>query len=122
MVKLTIDGQQVEVLSGTSILAAARGAGIYIPVLCYHPDLPPAKGSQAAKVIFQGDLKIENAKPAESGKGCGLCVVEIQGEKELAESCATEVKPGMVVITDNEAIRAKRQENLLPIMTRHRHA
>ena len=122
MVKLTIDGQQVEVLSGTSILAAARGAGIYIPALCYHSDLPPAEGSQAAKVIFQGDRKIENAKPEESGKGCGLCVVEIQGEKELVGSCATEVKPGMVVITDNEAIRAKRRENLLPIMTRHRHA
>jgi NADPH-dependent glutamate synthase beta subunit-like oxidoreductase len=122
MVKLTIDGQQVEVSSGTSILAAARGAGIYIPALCYHPDLPPAKGSQTAKVIFQGDRKMENAKPEESGKGCGLCVVGIQGEKELAGSCATEVKPGMVVITDNETLRAKRQENLLPIMTRHRHA
>ncbi|HEX9909512.1 MAG TPA: FAD-dependent oxidoreductase [Desulfatiglandales bacterium] len=122
MVKLTIDGHQVEVPSGTSILAAARGAGIYIPALCYHPDLPPAKGSQAAKVIFQGERKIENAKPEESGKGCGLCVVEIEQEKELAGSCATEVKPGMVVITDNDKIRARRQENLVPIMTRHCHA
>jgi len=119
---LTIDGHQVEVPSGTSILAAARGAGIYIPALCYHPDLPPAKGSQAAKVIFQGERKIENAKPDESGKGCGLCVVEIEQEKELAGSCETKVKPGMVVITDNDKIRARRQENLVPIMTRHRHA
>ena len=122
MVRLTIDGQQVEAPSGTSILAAARNAGIYIPALCYHPDLPPAKGSQAAKVIFQGDRKIENARPEESGKGCGLCVVKIQGEKDLAGSCATEVRPGMVVITDSDKIRAKRQENLIPIMTRHRHA
>ena len=122
MVNLTIDGLQVEVPSGTSILAAARGAGVYIPALCYHPDLPPAEGSQAAKVIFQGDRKFENAKPEESGKGCGLCVVEIQGEKELTGSCATEVRPGMIVITDSDKIRAKRRENLIPIMTRHRHA
>jgi formate dehydrogenase (NADP+) beta subunit len=121
-VKLTIDGQQVEVSSGTSILAAARSAGIYIPVLCHHPDLPSAKGGRAATVIFQGDRNIENATPEEDGKGCGLCVVEIQGEKDLVGSCSAEVKPGMVVVTDNEAIRAKRQENLVPIMTRHPHA
>jgi len=119
---LTIDGHQVEVPSGTSILAAAREAGIYIPALCYHPDLPPAKGSQAAKVIFQGERKIKNARPGESGKGCGLCVVEIEQEKELAGSCDTKVEPEMVVITDNDKIRARRQENLIPIMTRHRHA
>jgi formate dehydrogenase beta subunit len=122
MVTLTIDGQQVEVPSGTSILAAARRAGRYIPALCDHPDLPPAKGGRAATVIFQGDRKIENSTPEEDGKGCGLCVVEVQGDKDLVASCSTEVKPGMVVLTDNETIRAKRQENLVPIMTRHPHA
>jgi formate dehydrogenase beta subunit len=122
MVKLTMDGRQVEVPSGTSILAAARSAGIYIPALCYHPDLPPAGGTPAGRVIFQGNRKIENAKPEERGKGCGLCVVEIQGEKDLAGSCSTEVKAGMVVVTDNEKIRARRQENLVPVLLRHRHA
>jgi formate dehydrogenase (NADP+) beta subunit len=120
--KLTIDGQQVEVPSGTSILAAARSAGIYIPALCHHPDLPSAEASPAAKFIFQGDRKIENAKPEEHGKGCGLCVVEIEGDKGLARSCTTEVRSGTVVVTDNEQIRAKRQENLVPIMARHPHA
>jgi len=122
MVKVTIDGRQVEVPSGTSILMAARSAGIYIPALCHHPDLPPATGSRAARVVFQGDRMIENAKPGEEGKGCGLCVIQIQGDKELAASCATEVQEGMVIVTDNETIRAKRQENLVPIMTRHPHA
>lgn len=121
-VTLTIDGQQVEVPSGTSILAAARSAGIYIPALCHHPDLPAARGGRAATVIFQGDRSIENATPGEDGKGCGLCVVEIQGERDLVGSCSAEVKPGMVVVTENEVIRAKRQENLVPIMTRHPHA
>ena len=122
MVRVTIDGRQVEVPSGTSILMAARSAGIYIPALCHHPDLPPANGSRAARVVFQGDRMIENAKPGEEGKGCGLCVVQIQGDKDLAASCATEVQEGMVIVTDNETVRAKRQENLVPIMTRHPHA
>jgi formate dehydrogenase (NADP+) beta subunit len=121
-VKLTIDGHQVEVPSGTSILTAARSAGIYIPVLCHHPDLPPAEGSPAVRAVFQGHQKIENTKPEEQGKGCGLCVVEMEGEQDLARSCATEVRPGMVVVTDNEKIRARRQENLVPILTRHPHA
>ncbi len=122
MVSVTIDGRQVEVPSGTSILSAARSAGIYIPALCHHPDLPPAKGSPAVRVIFQGERMIENAKPEEDGKGCGLCVVEIEGNEGLAASCATEVKAGMVIVTDNETIRTKRQENLVPILTRHPHA
>ena len=111
-VKLTIDGHQVEVPSGTSILTAARSAGIYIPALCHHPDLPPAEGSPAVRAIFQGNRKIENTKPEEQGKGCGLCVVEMEGEQALAKSCATQVRPGMVVVTDNEKTRARRQELL----------
>ncbi|MBW1798352.1 MAG: FAD-dependent oxidoreductase, partial [Deltaproteobacteria bacterium] len=121
-VKLIIDGQEIEADSGTTILEAAGSADIYIPSLCSHPDLPPAEGIEAAKVVYQGDRKIENTMPEESGKGCGLCVVEVEGEGELVQSCQTEVKEGMVVITDNDRIREKRQENLVPILARHRHA
>jgi NADPH-dependent glutamate synthase beta subunit-like oxidoreductase len=121
-VKLTIDGRQIEVPSGTSILAAARSAGIYIPVLCHHPDLPPAGAGRAAEVIFQGPHRIENAEPGEHVKSCGLCVVEIEGEPDLAESCTTEVRPGMIVVTDSEKARARRRENLVPILARHPHA
>ncbi|MCG2776565.1 MAG: FAD-dependent oxidoreductase, partial [Desulfobacterales bacterium] len=92
------------------------------PSLCSHPDLPQAEGIQAAKVIYQGERKIENAMPEEAGKGCGLCVVEVEGETDLVKSCSTEVQEGMVVITDNDRIKAERQENLIPILTRHRHA
>ncbi len=67
-------------------------------------------------------MMIENARPEEDGKGCGLCVVQIEGNQDLASSCATEVKAGMVIVTDNETIRTKRQENLVPILTRHPHA
>lgn len=121
-IKLTIDGQEIEAQAGTTILEAARGVDIYIPSLCSHPDLPQAEGIQAAKVIYQGERKIENAMPEEAGKGCGLCVVEVEGETDLVKSCSTEVQEGMVVITDNDRIKAERQENLIPILTRHRHA
>ncbi len=121
-IRLTINGQDVQAPAGTTILEAAKGADIYIPTLCYHPDLPPAEGSQAAKVVFQDRNRIENAVPYEAGKGCGLCVVEVEGEADLVGSCATEVKEGMAVITDNERVREKRIENLVPIVSRHRHA
>ncbi|MDY7037457.1 MAG: 2Fe-2S iron-sulfur cluster-binding protein, partial [Thermodesulfobacteriota bacterium] len=121
-VKLSINGQEMEVPMGTTILEAARNEGIYIPTLCYHPDLPPAKGSRAAKSVYQGDQRIENAHPDEPGKGCGLCLVEIEGREDLVGSCATEAEDGMVVITENDRIKAKREENLVPILARHRHA
>ncbi|MGD2100514.1 MAG: FAD-dependent oxidoreductase [Desulfobacterales bacterium] len=121
-VKLTIDGQTVEVKAGTTILEAARKADIYIPALCYHPDLPPAKDRPPAKAVFHDGRKIENARPGQPGKGCGICVVEIEGHSELVGACAAEAAEGMAVTTQNKRIREKRQENLLPIMARHRHA
>ena len=42
-VSLSIDGQQVRVSAGTTILEAAGSLDIYIPTLCHHPDLPPAQ-------------------------------------------------------------------------------
>jgi len=119
---LSIDGQQVAVPAGTTILEAARRADIYIPTLCHHPDLPPAKNGAAATAIYQGSQKMDNTMPEEPGRGCGLCVVEVEGQNDLVGSCATEVEAGMVVITINDRIKATRQEKLLPIMTRHRHA
>jgi predicted molibdopterin-dependent oxidoreductase YjgC len=121
-VNLSIDGHPVQAPLGTTILEAARSIDIYIPTLCYHPDLPPAKGSQAAEVIFQEKRAIENAMPEAPGQGCGLCVVEVAGTDELVESCATEAKEAMAVITNNDRISAKRQKKLVTVMTRHRHA
>lgn len=121
-VRLTIDGRKTEVASGTSILEAARVTGIYIPTLCSHPDLPCAEGVRPASLIYQGDLMIENASPEEPGKGCRLCIVEVQGEDEPVPSCSTEVEEGMVVVTESERLQAQRQENLVPILARHPHA
>ena len=122
MIKLTINWQETEVPAGTTILEAARKMGIYIPVLCHHPDLVPAKGSRGAAAIYQGETRIENTRPGEGAEGCGMCLVEIQGQSDLATACSTEVRPGLVVVTDNPRIKAKRQETLVPILTRHPHA
>ena len=65
-VTLTIDGHSIEVSAGATILEAARKANIYIPTLCHHPDLPPAKGSAAAPAVYQGTRKIENTQAGRS--------------------------------------------------------
>lgn len=121
-VRLTINEQNMEVPAGRTILEAAKGAGIYIPILCYHPDLPLAEGGQASPAVYFGERRMENAAPTEQGKGCGLCLVEVEGESELLSSCGTRVREGMVVVTENDRIHAKRRENLAPILARHRHA
>ena len=56
-VTLTIDGHTIEVLAGTTILEAARKANIYIPTLCHHPDLPPARGQCGRGGRVPGDPK-----------------------------------------------------------------
>ena len=121
-VNLSIDGQPVRVPAGSTILEAAASLDIYIPTLCHHPNLPPAKGREAARIVFQGNRELENAMPGALGSGCGICVVEVEGDDELVSSCATQVKEAMVVRTHNDRIQATRQEKLIPIMTRHRHA
>ena len=78
-VRLTIDGEQVTVPSGTTVLRAAAEAGINIPKLCATDSLEPF-GS------------------------CRLCLVEIEGAKGLPASCTTEVREGMVVTTQNERL------------------
>ncbi|MBN1414667.1 MAG: iron hydrogenase small subunit [Bacteroidales bacterium] len=98
-VKLTIDQKAVEVLRGTSILKAARTVGVEIPTLCYM-DL--------------GDLKIEH-KPG----GCRICVVEVQGRKNLAPSCATEVAEGMVVNTHSIRVLNARKTVMELILSDH---
>ncbi|MBW1695699.1 MAG: FAD-dependent oxidoreductase [Deltaproteobacteria bacterium] len=121
-ITLTINGKSVEAPASATILEAARGVNIYIPALCYHPDLPPASDCLSSQSIYQGDEKIENARPGEHATGCGLCVVEVKGEEKLVEACSTKVRAEMVVTTDSDRIRLRRQENLIPILARHPHA
>ncbi|NCA76111.1 MAG: 2Fe-2S iron-sulfur cluster binding domain-containing protein [Alphaproteobacteria bacterium] len=99
MVKLTIDGKAVEVEKNTTILKAARTAGIEIPTLCY----------------FQlKDMEIEN-RPG----GCRICVVEVTGRRNLAPACTTTVTPGMVVNTHSIRVLNARRTVLELILSDH---
>jgi NADP-reducing hydrogenase subunit HndD len=98
-VKLTIDRKMVEVKKGTTILKAAQTLGIDIPTLCY---------------LNLEDLCIEN-KPA----GCRVCVVEVDGRRNLAPSCATEVTEGMVVKTNSPRVLNARKTVMEFIISDH---
>jgi len=99
LVKLNIDGKNVEVPKGTTIHKAAKSIGINIPVLCYM-DLK--------------DLNIEN-KPG----GCRICSVEVEGRRNLAPSCSTEVAEGMVVKTSSLRVMNARRTVLELILSDH---
>lgn len=83
-VTLTIDGMEVTVPKGTTILRAAESVGVKIPHYCYHPGL---------------------SSPAM----CRLCLVEVEGWPKLAPSCKTAVADGQVVLTDSEKAKAQRK-------------
>ncbi len=94
MVRLTIDGSEIEVPAGTTILQAAEKAGINIPILCYHKRLPPIES-------------------------CNMCIVEIEGENEPVCSCSTAVADGLVVTTDSKPLHEQRTANLKKILEHH---
>jgi len=94
MVRLTIDGSEVEVPKGTTILEAAEQAGVRIPTLCYHKRLSPI-GS------------------------CNMCIVAVEGEKEAVCSCNTTVADGLVVTTDSKPLHEQRTANLKKILKHH---
>ena len=73
--RLNIDGKEVKGLPGQTILEVARENGIFIPTLCYD-------------------------ERTEIYGACGLCVCEIEGSPKLVKACATEISPGMVVMTN----------------------
>jgi NADP-reducing hydrogenase subunit HndD len=99
LIKLTIDGNRVEVPAGTTIYKAAKQLDIDIPVLCYM-DLK--------------DLNIEN-KPG----GCRICSVEVEGRRNLAPSCSTAVAEGMVVRTNSMRVINARRTVLELIISDH---
>ncbi len=86
MIKLTIDGQAIEVEEGLSILEAAKRAGIEIPTLCYHEALTP-----------QG--------------ACRVCTVEIIRKEwsRLSAACTYPVQEAIEVKTNSEKARGARK-------------
>ncbi|MFA5031187.1 MAG: [FeFe] hydrogenase, group A [Patescibacteria group bacterium] len=93
-VRCIIDGKDISVAAGTTILQAAKKTGIPVPTLCHHPDLP-VSGS------------------------CRLCLVEIEGRDGLFASCTTPVEDGMVIRTASESISRARKINLELLFAQH---
>ncbi len=122
MITLLIDEVAVSVPEGTMVLAAAQQAGIYIPHLCSHPDLPPVGELEPAEAIYRNGGRIENRKPALRYEGCQLCAVQIAGREDFPRACATEVSPGMVVTTRTPGLVEFRRDQLMSLLARHPHA
>ena len=121
-IKLKINDAEVEVEEGRTVLEAARDAGIYIPALCAHPDMPPAPGMKADAVIYLGDRAFQSSGSEEEFGGCRLCIVEVEGRDDLPQSCTLAAATGMVVHTDTARVQEQRRQNLKAILARHPHA
>ncbi|MHC1728094.1 MAG: molybdopterin-dependent oxidoreductase [Syntrophobacteraceae bacterium] len=95
-VTLKINGQEIETEQGTTILDAAKQAGIFIPTLCHHPYLP-----------------LEEA--------CRICVVEEVrgGWSSLVAACVYPVRSGMTIETDSEMVLRSRQTIIDLLLSNH---
>jgi len=93
-IKLQIDGSEVSVIEGTTIFQAAKSIGIEIPHLCYREDMPATSA-------------------------CRLCVVELDGAKNLVASCSYPVANNMVVRTKTERVIKVRRQVLELILSDH---
>jgi len=118
-IRLTINGQEIETRKGMTVLEAAQMAGIYIPALCSHPDLPSSREAKADEFIYRGTELIKNDNSTTEFEGCKLCVVEIEGIDGLPTACITEVAEDMVVHTNTPQVQEKRRENLKLILLEH---
>jgi NADPH-dependent glutamate synthase beta subunit-like oxidoreductase len=119
---ISIDGKEIEVPDGATVLAAALEAGIYIPHLCHHTDLPPARGSTPAEAVWRAGERIAHDGGDDAHDGCGLCVVEVAGSDEPVASCDLVSSDGLEIATDTPELRTCRQKKLAAILADHPHA
>jgi NADPH-dependent glutamate synthase beta subunit-like oxidoreductase/Pyruvate/2-oxoacid:ferredoxin oxidoreductase delta subunit/ferredoxin len=93
-IRLEVDGHKIKAKEGQNLLQAALDSGIYIPHLCYHPDLTPLGN-------------------------CKLCAVEIAGKENIVQACETIVENGMVVNTKTANVEKLRMMALELILASH---
>lgn len=84
LLALEIDGREVKVREGSTILDACRKAAIETPTLCFAPNLTPVNA-------------------------CRVCVVEVEGARTLVPACARKAEAGMKVKTDTDRVRHSRK-------------
>ena len=93
-VNVKVNGIDLEVAEGTSILKAAEKLNIKIPRLCYHPDLP-------------------------AWAACGICVVKLENSPKMVRACATPVSEGMSFITHDPELHEVRKTVIELILSTH---
>jgi formate dehydrogenase major subunit len=96
MITLTINGDEVQAPAGSTVLEAARIAGIDVPTLCDHPSLEPIGA-------------------------CRLCLVEIEGQQALQPACTFPISDGMNVETESENVVKSRRFVLELLLTERNH-
>jgi len=96
MVNLKIDGQEVAVPDGTTVLRAAQSLGVDIPTLCDHKELTPYGG-------------------------CRMCLVEVEGARTLQPSCTLPASNNMVVLTNTPKVREARKFVLTLMFSERNH-
>ncbi len=94
IINITLDGQEVEVAKGQTIMQAAERFGIHIPRLCYHPELSLAGA-------------------------CRVCIVEVEGMPSHMASCSVEVWDGMKVLTHSQEIHQARRDIVELLLDNH---
>ncbi|MGD1815421.1 MAG: NADH-dependent [FeFe] hydrogenase, group A6 [Pleomorphochaeta sp.] len=94
MVNVKINGIPVQVAEGTTVLQAAKEVGVYIPTLCYHPDLTPFAS-------------------------CGMCVCKQENNNKMIRACSTPVNEGLSVITDDPELFEVRKAILEMTLSTH---
>ena len=94
MVRATIDGQEIKVPLGTTILEAARRLGLRIPTLCHHPDLC-------------------------SAGLCRVCVVEVEGQRTLQAACAVPISSPLTIHTHTRRVRTARRHVVDLLLSEH---
>lgn len=99
LVTLKINNKEISVEQGTTILDAARKLNIKIPTLCY--------------------LNLHDKKTTNKPGSCRVCVVEVEGRKNLAPSCCTAVAPDMVVNTSTPRVIAARKTIIELLLSDH---
>jgi NADH-quinone oxidoreductase subunit G len=94
LVNVTIDGTQIAVPKGTTIIEAAKQAGVLVPHYCYHPSLP-------------------------SPAVCRMCLVEVEKSPKLMPACVTTVAEGQVVHVDSPTAKKAREGVLELLLINH---
>ncbi|MBU0928453.1 MAG: [FeFe] hydrogenase, group A [Spirochaetes bacterium] len=93
-IKLTVDGRESTIASGSTILDACRSAGVHVPTLCH----------------LEGVC---------SNASCGLCVVEVEGAKSLVRSCVQAAAPGMRIKTSSARVMEARRAVVELLLANH---